>query len=386
LTPGVDRPARVDRPVRGAAVSRIARLAALLLLLAAPAAAAADPWPSPDAVVDASYRGPEGARVDGVPRYHTVGAALAAAPRDPALTWFVLIRAGRYHEKLSVDRPHVTLLGEDRDRTVLTFDAASDTPAPGGGTYGMRGSWTLRVAAPDFRAENLTIENAFDYPSNHAKPNDDPTKLRNPQGVALMTDGASDRAVFENCRITGHQDTLFANAGRHWFHRCVIVGHVDFIFGAGRAVFDDCDIVSRDRGSRARNGYVAAPSTPISQPYGFLVIHSRLKKETPALAPGTVALGRPWHPFADAQAVGSVVYVDCWMDDHVGTVAWDSMSSVDPGGARLWYRPENARFFEHGTTGPGAVASPSRRVLTDGEARAYTPARVLDGWDPSPST
>jgi pectinesterase len=79
-----------------------------------------------------------------------------------------------------------------------------------------------------------------------------------------------------------------------------------------------------------------------------------------------------------------VVYVDSWMDDHVGAVAWDSMSSVDAAGRRHWYRPENARFFEHGTTGPGAVASPSRRVLGDGEAQAYTADRVLDGWKPAP--
>jgi len=362
----------------------LAALAPALLAVAAPAAVRVALPPAYDAVVDAAYRGVEGARVDGARRYRTVGGALADAPRDPALTYVVFIRAGRYREKLSVDRPHVTLLGEDRDRTVITFDAASDTPAPGGGTYGMRGSWTLRITAPDFRAESLTIENAFDYPANYARAEGDPLKLRNPQGVALMTDGASDRAVFENVRIVGYQDTLFANAGRHWFHRCVIVGHVDFIFGAGRAVFDDCDIVSRDRSARGRNGYVTAASTPIGQPYGFLVIRSRLKKEVPSLAPGSVALGRPWHPFADPLAVGSVVFVDCWMDDHVGAVAWDSMSSVDAAGRRFWYRPENARFFEHGSTGPGAVSSPARRVLRDGEALAYTVDRVLEGWKPAP--
>jgi pectinesterase len=360
-----------------------AALFSALLALGAPVAARAVLPQAYDAVVDARYGGVEGARVEGTRRYRTIGAALADAPRDPALRYRVFIRAGRYREKLSVDRPHVTLIGEDRDRTVITFDAAADTPAPGGGTYGMRGSWTLRITAPDFRAENLTIENAFDYPGNYAKADGDPTKLRNPQGVALMTDGASDRAVFENCRITGHQDTLFANAGRQWFHRCIITGHVDFIFGAGRAVFEDCDIVSRDRGSRTRNGYVAAPSTPISQPYGFLVVRSRLKKETPSLAAGTVALGRPWHPFADALAVGSVVYVDCWMDDHVGAVAWDSMSSTDAAGRRWWYRPGSARFYEHGTTGPGAVSSPNRPVLSDGDVRAYTAERVLDGWNPA---
>ena len=57
-------------------------------------------------------------------------------------------------------------------------------------------------------------------------------------------------------------------------------GHVDFIFGAGQAVFDDCDIVSRDRGSKTNNGYIAAPSTKGDQPFGFLFVGSRLKKES----------------------------------------------------------------------------------------------------------
>jgi len=361
----------------------IALLASALAAALPPVVRAALP-PWADVVVDAGYRGRDGAAVRGTPTYRTVGAALVAAPSASARPWVIALRPGRYREKLSVDKPNITLIGDDRDRTVITFSAASDTPSPEGGTYGTRGSFTLRVTAPGFRAESLTIENAYDYPANYAKPNGDPSKFRNPQGVALMTDGASDRAVFENCRITGYQDTLFANAGRNWFHRCIIAGHVDFIFGAGRAVFDDCDIVSRDRGSRTRNGYVAAPSTPLSQPYGFLVIHSRLKRETPALAPGTVALGRPWHPFADPAAVGSVVYFDCWMDDHVGAVAWDSMAATDSvSSRRYWYRPENSRFFEYRTVGPGATASPNRRTLSDGEALAYSVDRVLDGWDPA---
>ena len=94
------------------------------------AASEASPGPSPvlfGGGTGAERQG-EGARVDGARRYHAVGVALADAPRDPALTYVVYVRAGRYHEKLSVDRPHVTLLGEDRDRTVITFDAASDTP------------------------------------------------------------------------------------------------------------------------------------------------------------------------------------------------------------------------------------------------------------------
>ncbi len=335
------------------------------------------------AVVDARHTGAAGARVGGVPTYRTIGDALTGLGTTFGPERAVIfIRNGRYREKLSVHRARTTLLGESRDGTILTYDAASGLPAPGGGTYGTRGSFTLRIQAPDFRAENLTIENAFDYPANAAKADDDPTKLRDPQAVALMTDLGSDRAAFVNVRLSGYQDTLFPNSGRSYFHRCEVSGHIDFIFGAGQAVFDDCDIISRDRGSATSNGYITAPSTDVDQPYGFLFVRSRLKKEHPGMAPNSVALGRPWHPSGDPRAVGSAVFVDCWMDDHIGAKGWDRMSSTDSTGARIWWEPETARFFEHGTRGPGAVASPTRRVLDAAEAQRYTPAAVLRGWLP----
>ena len=335
------------------------------------------------AIVDASFHGVSGDSSGGTPTYPTLGAALTALPPNGVGRTAILIRNGRYHEKLTIDRPYVTLIGQSRDAAVISYDAAADTPSPGGGTYGTRGSFTLRIVAPDFRAENLTIENAFDYPANAAKPDSDRTKLKNMQGVALMLDLGSDRATFVNVKITGYQDTLFPNAGRAYFSKCEIRGHVDFIFGAGQAVFDDCDIVSRDRGSKTTNGYVTAASTDMAQPFGFLFIHSRLKKESPKLAANSVTLGRPWHPFANPRAVGGVAFVDCWMDDHIGERGWDRMSSVDSTGTRIWYEPSSARFFESGTNGPGAVKSDGRRVLTTQQRAQFTPANVLGGWIPS---
>jgi pectinesterase len=77
-----------------------------------------------------------------------------------------------------------------------------------------------------------------------------------------------------------------------------------------------------------------------------------------------------------------VAFIECWMDDHIGTRGWDRMSSVDSTGTRIWYEPADARFVESGTTGPGAVRSPTRRVLSADEASRYTIAAVLDGWVP----
>lgn len=341
------------------------------------------------AVVDARYSGAPGDTVNGVPTFSTLTGALLHL-NVPSRTGVlhgagravIYVKNGRYREKITVDRPRTTLRGESRDSTIITYDAYAGQPTPEGGRYGTRGSYTLRVVAPDFRAENLTIENAFDYPANARKQDGDTTKVRDAQAVALMLDHGSDRASFVDVRVTGHQDTLFPNAGRSYFYKCEVLGSVDFIFGAGRAVFDDCDIISRDRGSSTNNGYITAASTPIAQRYGFVFLRSRLRKETSAMAPSSVTLGRPWHPFGDPDAIASVVFIDCWMDDHIGAKGWDRMSALDSTGVRIWFEPGSARFAEAGTKGPGALVSPSRRTLSASDLKSYSPRAVLDGWVP----
>jgi pectinesterase len=346
----------------------------------APAAAPAARY---HAVADARFAGADGDAVGGVRTFRTIGAAIASLPPNGAERQTVLVRRGRYREKLTVELPRLTLVGEGRDSTVLTYDAYASQPTPTGGTWGTRNSGTLRVVAPDFRAEHLTVENAFDYLANMRKPAGDPTKVAGAQGVALTLDLGSDRAAFVDVRLRGHQDTLFPNAGRSWFYRSVVEGSVDFIFGAGVAVFEECDVVSRDRFS-GNNGYITAASTPAAQPAGFLFVRSRLVKESPAMRANSVALGRPWRPYADPSLRPMVVFVDTWMDDHVGARGWDRMGMTDSTGRRLWSEPLDARFYEVRSTGPGAVPGPNRRVLAGPEAARHTVAAALGDWTPRP--
>lgn len=334
-------------------------------------------------VVDSRYTGKSGALLDGIPRFATIAGALASIPETNMQPFIVHIRNGQYYEKLRVDRPYIHFIGESRDGTIITYDASGDTPAPGAGKYGTRGSFTLQIAAPDFRAENLTIENAFDYPANARKADNDPDKVQNPQAVALMTASGSDRAVFCHCVISGYQDTLFPNAGRSYFHDCRIHGHVDFIFGAGQVVFEECDIISRNRPAKNPTGYVTAPSTSISYPFGFLFKDCRLLKETPDLPAGSVRLGRPWHPGADPRAEGSAVFVRCFMDDHLGPEGYARISARDSAGTRIWFEvKEDSRFFEFDSFGPGALDSPQRPNLKKEEAAWYSAENVLNGWTP----
>ncbi len=334
------------------------------------------------ALVDLTFRGKAGEKVNGVPTYRTINAAIEGAPNFAQTPWIIRVKAGRYAEKVLIEKPNIRLVGAHRDSTIITWGDAASTPAPGGGTLGTRGTWTLKATQPDFWLERVTVVNSFDYNGNARKAATDSTKIRDTQGLAVALTDRSDRAVIRDVVMLGHQDTFFADAGRTYVTKSRIEGNVDFIFGSGRVVFDDCDIVSLDRGSSTNNGYIAAPSTDITS-YGMLFYKSRLKKQSPQMAPASVSLGRPWHPGGNPRAVGMAIFVECWMDDHIGAKGWDRMSAGPTNnGERVWFEPENSRFAEYRSTGPGAVESAGRRRLSDGDALTYTPDLFLDGWKP----
>ena len=83
----------------------------------------------------------------GTPIYHTIAAALQTAPASSSEPFELHIRNGRYYEKLSVDKPNVRFIGQHRDSTVLTSNAAAGHKSPTGREWGTSGSFTLRVSA-----------------------------------------------------------------------------------------------------------------------------------------------------------------------------------------------------------------------------------------------
>ncbi|MBF6025287.1 pectinesterase family protein [Lysobacter niastensis] len=339
----------------------------------------------PDAVVSLQPR----ADFPGVPVHATVAAAIASAPVQGNTPFRILIARGRWHEKLVVDRPHVQLIGEDRTGSVLGFDAAAGMARPDGEPWGTWGCASVIVRAPDFHARNLTIENSFDYVGNLLAPKFEPIGPNGAQAVALMLDAGSERTFLQDVDLHGHQDTLFADAGRSLFSRCRITGSVDFIFGGGNALFEDCELHSRFRPGKERQGYVAVPCTPSAQAYGLTFMRCRLTRET-QVPDASVALGRAWRPgrtfpdgkYGDPDAVGAATYLSCRMDAHIDPQGWDAMGYTARDGARVMLPPEAARLFEHDSRGPGAHRSPTRRQLDRDALAAYARDRILGGWHP----
>lgn len=291
---------------------------------------------------------------DGTGRYKTVQEAFKAVPLNNKKPITIYVKNGIYKEKVLLDsnRRFVTLVGEDKFNTVLTYDDHTGKIAPDGKTINTRTSWSVKILADDFTAENITFQNDAGFTAG--------------QAVAVESDG--DRAIFKNCRFVGFQDVLFTNSdkSRQYYEHCYIEGTTDFIFGSATAWFQQCHIHSK------KNSHVTAASTPKEKKFGYVFNDCILTGDSSL---HSVSLGRPWQPYA------AVVYLRCYLGQHLRPEGWS-----------VWNNNENhltARYAEYKNFGPSADVSARlnwTRQLSADEAARITLSTVFPGWNPQKET
>lgn len=310
--------------------------------------------PGADAVVAA----------DGSGDYTTVQAAVSAyTSATEADPYIIAVNPGTYREVVSLkNKPYTQIIGAggSASDTVIVYDNASGTTKSGGGTYGTSGSATFTNGSKNTLIENLTISNDFDETA-HA----DLVSGYVGQAVALLAQG--DRQVYENVRLLGNQDTLYAKysstAGdsREYFHNSYIEGDVDFLCGNGIAVFDNTTL--KVLTSRTAVPILAAPQTP-SGVLGFLIADSTIETDGSNSA-AKLTLGRPW------AATAQMTIRDTAVNATVTSAGYQDWNAGQTYAA--------ARFSEYNNSGTGASAT--RQALTDTDAASYQLANYLAGAD-----
>lgn len=312
---------------------------------------------------------------DGSGDFRTVGEAIRSIPQNNKQRRVVFVKRGTYKEKLVIDRPYVTLVGESTDSTVLTYDDKPSDIGADGKALGTYGDYSVRITGHDFSAKNITFQ----------------TTAGSSAGQAVALDVSADHAIFDHCQILGYQDTLLlrnktdesqtdnvpnqptTQTYRSYFKDCYITGSVDYIFGAAQAVFDNCTLHSN------LNGYVTAASTPQEQKYGFVFRNSKVTGENPYSGQLTTTLGRPWRPYA------STVFLDSEMDRNVVAEGWNNWGDAA--------NETTARYAECGSTGDGYDAAkrvgwvsqtcdPDEYTLDNIFSQA-SGINVTDDWDPT---
>jgi pectate lyase len=306
--------------------------------------------------------------LDGTGDFGSLQAAIGSIPSGSTLPRTITVKPGTYRESVNIwaDRPNLTIQGATANPSdvVISYDLPANGVKFFGGTWGAGGSATLNVLAEGTTVRNLTVENAYDEAANGGS-----------QALAVRT--VADRVTFDGTRFLGNQDTYLADTtgrdatARTYLKNCYIEGDVDFIYGRGTAVLDGCTIHSLDRGSDTNNGYIVAPSTKNSNPYGILIVDSTLTSDA---APGSVSLGRPWFASSDPDAHPMAVIRDSVLGSHIAVRGWADMSG------HAW---TEGRFAEFNNSGPGAHVNAFHPQLSPEEAGKFTKETFLGDWTPA---
>jgi pectinesterase len=297
---------------------------------------------------------------DGTGDFKIVQEAINAVEDGFQNTTKIFIKKGTYREKIIVPatKGSITFEGESLTETIIVNDDFASKKNAEGKEFGTTGSSTIFIFSNDFSAKNITFQN-------------DAGKVG--QAVAVLITG--DRAIFDNCRFLGFQDTLYLKGQqddpsktkevRSYFKNCYIEGTTDFIFGAATAVFENCEIFAKESAT-----YLTAASTPEGKKFGFVFIDCKITGDTKSQS---VYLGRPWRPFA------KTVFINTEISDVIKPEGWHN-----------WNKPDAEKTTFYGEfNSKGIGANTEKRIiwshqLSKKEAKEYSIKKILSGndnWD-----
>jgi len=279
--------------------------------------------------------------LDGSGDFKSIQEAINQCQSFPYETISIFIKNGSYKEKIKIHEwnTNLHLIGESRENTIITFD--DHFKKMGLGRNSTFFTYTMLVEANDIMLKNLTIENSSGA-----------------IGQAIALSVTSNRVAVINCKLLGHQDTLYASGtGKQYYKNCHIEGTTDFIFGSATAYFENCDIHSKS------NSFVTAASTPENAEFGF-VFHACRFTATAGLA--EVYLGRPWRIYA------KTVILNSELGAQITAEGWHN-----------WSKPEaeqTAFYAEYQNSGAGSKLETRvkwAQKLTKKQAKKYTIQNIL---------
>lgn len=175
---------------------------------------------------------------------------------------------GKNNGQTHIRKPNISIIGQSKDNTIIR-----NHPIVEGISY----TATLCVEKnnTDFYAEDLTIENEFDYWGTMAG-----QSSSSGAGRANVFFDRGNRSILKNVALKSYQDTYYSNNAspdyRGYFENCDFYGVVDYICGNGNIWFEKCNLILRDR----KSNNIVAPSTEIDQEWGYVFNECSIKPES----------------------------------------------------------------------------------------------------------
>ncbi|XP_075079586.1 putative pectinesterase 8 [Nicotiana tabacum] len=288
---------------------------------------------------------------NGCCNFTTVQAAVDAVGNFSAKRSLIWINNGIYFEKVIIPKtkPNITFQGQGYTTTAIVWN---DTANSANGTFY---SGSVQIFSTNFIAKNISFMNVAPMPGPGAV---------GAQAVAIRI--AGDEAAFWGCGFFGAQDTLHDDRGRHYFKDCYIQGSIDFIFGNGKSLYENCQLISIASpvaaGVKSINGAVTAHGRATKdENSGFAFVNCTLG------GTGRIWLGRAWRPYS------TVVFANTYMTDIVAPEGWNDFN--DPS------RDQTIFYGEYNCSGAGSsmtLRAPYVQRLNDTQALPFLNSSFID--------
>lgn len=332
-----------------------------------------------DAIVDQNGNGD----------YTSIQTAIDAAPTNRTTPYLIFVANGTYEELINVynTKPFIHLIGQDREKTVITFLMNRTTDTSNAGWYcssrNPENSMSIPqdgvtvIQATDFYAENISFENKWGVEKR---------EFRGPQADAMIT--RADRIAFNNCRFRSFQDTWWtrnytsgssANINmRNYVTDSWIEGSIDYVYGGGNILIENSTFYNVGTQNK-----ITAGSHYEGTQWGYVIKNCTVDGETSA--ENSTVFGRPW------QNLPMTVFIDTKLKIDMTPAGWEDMSvlpklyaeynTTDKNGSPVDMSQRKTSYKVGGTTVPYTGDT----ELTAENAAQYTYENIIvasDGWNP----
>ena len=274
---------------------------------------------------------------------------------------------GQNNHMTDISKSNISLIGQSKEGVKIW-----NHPVVEGISY--TATIQLNKKATDFYAQDLTLENQFNYWGAHDGSSG--------AGRAVAFWDQGNRSVLKNVALMSWQDTYYssnANADyRGYFENCDLAGVVDWICGNGDIWFEKCNLIVRDR----TGNNIAAPSTEDTQAWGYVFNNCTIRPETdkPTQLKGNDwTLARPWEHSPACTFLNTKMYTQPrsygWNRMNAGKVVrFHEYNSVDASDTPI---PLETRSLAACSPAPGSDDC----ILTAAEATGYNIRNVMGGND-----
>ena len=216
---------------------------------------------------------------------------------------------GKNNGKTEIRKSNISLIGQSKEGVKIW-----NHPVVEGISY--TATIHLNKNTNDFYAQDLTLENQFNYWGAHDGSSG--------AGRAVAFCDQGNRSVLKNVALMSWQDTYYSDNSspdyRGYFENCDLAGVVDWICGNGDIWFEKCNLIVRDR----TGNNIAAPNTEAGQAWGYVFNNCTIRPETdkPTQLKGNDwTLARPWNNSPACTFLNTKMYT------QPRTYGWNRMTS-----------------------------------------------------------